>query len=120
GPGAVLRQVWDGLRDLSDLSVRRVWALAMLTFREAVRRKALLVFVVFAVLFMFASWFLASEGEKADIQVERYVAFVFKTISWLVMPVVLLLACWGIPEDIKARSLHTVVTKPARRLEIVL
>jgi hypothetical protein len=31
-----------------------------------------------------------------------------------------MLACWGIPEDIKARSIHTVVTKPVRRVEIVL
>ena len=34
-------------------------ALTVLTFKEAVRRKALLVFVVFAILFMFAGWFMA-------------------------------------------------------------
>jgi hypothetical protein len=49
-----------------------------------------------------------------------YVSFVLRTISWLILPVVLLLACWGLPDDIKARSLHTVVTKPVRRHEIVL
>jgi hypothetical protein len=92
----------------------------MLTAREAIRRKALLVFGVFALLFMFGSWFLSSPGEKADIQIQRHVVFVFTAISWLVLPVVLMLSCWGIPEDIKARSMHTVVTKPVRRIEIVL
>src|SRR4051794_39581987 len=58
GPAAVFRQLVDGIRDVADLSARRIWALAMLTVREAVRRKALLVFVVFAILFMFGSWFL--------------------------------------------------------------
>ena len=29
-------------------------------------------------------------------------------------------SCWGLPDDIKARSLHTVVTKPVRRHEVVL
>ena len=71
--------------------------------------------MIFAVLFMFGSWFLTSAGEKADIQIQRHVVFVFTAVSWLVLPVVLMLACWGIPEDIKARSMHTVVTKPVRR-----
>jgi hypothetical protein len=116
----VLRQLFDGIRDVSELSSRRIWALATLTIREAVRRKALLVFVIFGVLFMFGSWFLTSADEKADIQIERHVVFVFTAVSWLVLPVVLMLACWGIPEDIKARSIHTVVTKPVRRIELVL
>jgi hypothetical protein len=123
GPRGVVgffRQLWEAFQDISEISVRRVWALAMLTTREAIRRKALLVFVVFGVLFMFGSWFLTTGGEKADIQIERHVVFVFTAISWLVLPVVLLLSCWGIPEDIKARSMHTVVTKPVRRVEIVL
>lgn len=123
GPRGVVgffRQLWEAFRDISEISIRRVWALAMLTAREAIRRKALLVFVVFGVLFMFGSWFLTTGGEKADIQIERHVVFVFTAISWLVLPVVLMLSCWGIPEDIKARSMHTVVTKPVRRVEIVL
>jgi hypothetical protein len=120
GPVYWFWQIVGAIRDISEISVRRVWALAMLTTREAVRRKALLVFVVFAILFMFGSWFLSGPGEKADIQIEQHVVFVFTAISWLVLPVILLLACWGIPEDIKARSIHTVVTKPVRRVEIVL
>ena len=87
----------------------------MLTFTEAVRRKALLVFVVFAALFMFAGWFLTGATARPDMQVKVYVSFVLTAIGWLLLPVALLLACWVLPEDIKARSLHTVVTKPARR-----
>jgi hypothetical protein len=108
------------LRDVASISPRRVWALAQLTFREARRRKALLVFVVFALLFMFAGWFLSGTNVPVENQSKIYVAFVLRAISWLMLPVVLLLSCWGIPEDIRLRSLHTVVTKPVHRLEIVL
>ena len=40
----VLRQLFEGVRDVSDfdLSWRRIWALSTLTIREAIRRKALL------------------------------------------------------------------------------
>src|SRR5258708_6344850 len=120
GPPQVLEHISEGFKDLLGTSPKRCLALAQLTFREAWRRKTLWVFAVFAVLFLFAGWFLADVTVDADLQVKNYVSFVLRTISWLILPVALLLACWGLPEDIKARSLHTVVTKPVRRHEIVL
>src|SRR5262245_53871768 len=120
GPTQVLAHIGGGVRDLLGTSPRRCLALAQLTFREAVRKKTLWVFAVYAVLFLFAGWFLSDVTADADLQVKNYVSFVLRTISWLILPVALLLACWGLPEDIKARSLHTVVTKPVRRHEIVL
>src|SRR5262245_19003783 len=120
GPVQVIAHIAGGVQDLLGTSPRRCLALTQLTFREALRRKTLWVFAVFAVLFLFAGWFLSNVTRDADLQVKNYVSFVLKTISWLILPVALLLACWGLPEDIKARSLHTVVTKPVRRQEVVL
>src|SRR4029450_2123613 len=120
GPVQVIVHIAGGVQDLLGTSPRRCLALTQLTFREALRRKTLWVFAVFAVLFLFAGWFLSNVTPDADLQVKNYVSFVLKTISWLILPVALLLACWGLPEEIKARSLHTVGTKPVRRHEIVL
>lgn len=121
GIAGIVNGVAQGLMDLFSLSPRRLAALTALTFKEAVRRKALLVFVVFAVLFMFAGWFITGgTQQQKDFQTKVYVSFALRTMTWLLLPLVLLLSCWGIPEDIKQRSLHTIVTKPARRLEVVL
>ena len=108
------------VKEIFTISPRRVWALAGLTLKEAWRRKALLVFVVFAVLLMFAGWFLTDSNDRADLQINVHITFMLTTISWLILPVVMFLSCWGIPEDIRIRSLHTVVTKPVRRIEVVL
>ena len=108
------------LTDVRSLSPRRTLAMAGLTIREALRRKALMVFVVFAMLLMFAGWFLTSSSSRAEMQVSVHITFVLTTISWLILPVVMFLSCWGIPEDIRLRSLHTVVTKPTRRVEVVV
>ncbi|MFM7039531.1 MAG: ABC transporter permease [Planctomycetaceae bacterium] len=108
------------LSDTFSVSLRRVYAVARLTLLEAVRRKALLVFVVFAVLLMFAGWFIADSNERPELQVQVHVTFLLKSIAWLLLPAVIFLSCWAIPEDIRLRSMHTVVTKPVRRLEIVL
>ncbi len=107
-------------RESYDIAPRRIWALTMLTFREAIRRKALAVFLLFAIVFMFAGWFLSNTDGRPAMQVRLHVSFVLTAITFLILPVVLLLSCWGLPEDIKARSLHTVVTKPVRRHEIYL
>ncbi|MCA9049463.1 MAG: ABC transporter permease, partial [Planctomycetaceae bacterium] len=108
------------LKEMFCVSPRRVLALAGLTLKEALRRKALMVFVVFAVLLMFGGWFLANANSRQDLQVRVHITFMLTTISWLILPVVIFLSCWGIPEDIRVRSLHTVVTKPVRRAEIVM
>lgn len=119
GPVAVMGRVRQGFRDFFSLSPKRIWAISWLTIIEAVRRKALLVFAVFAFLMMFAGWFLDSEL-RPDLQVKNAVSFALTTVSWLTIPVLLLLSCWGLPEDIRVRSIHTVVTKPVRRNEIVI
>lgn len=120
GFSAFMKQTGKLAREGMQVSPRRIWAVSMLTFREAIRKKVLLVFVVFAILFMFAGWFLSANNARADLQVEVHVSFVLKTISLLSIVVMLILACWGLPADIKARSVHTVVTKPVRRHEVYL
>ncbi|WP_373650986.1 MULTISPECIES: ABC transporter permease [unclassified Schlesneria] len=120
GFGIFFGELGAMLSDLIHLSPRRIWALTRLTFMEAYRRKALAVFVVFGLLFMFAGWFMGDSKEIKPDQVKVYISFVLTALSWLTLPVVLLLCCFGIPEDIRIRSIHTVVTKPARRVEIVL
>ena len=120
GALAFARGLGAGLADLVLVSPGHVWAIAQLTWREALRRRALYVFGLFAVLFMFAGWFLSNAGERPADQVKVYVSFVLTVVGWLTLLVMLLLSCWGIPEDIRRRSLHTVVTKPARRGEVVL
>ena len=77
----MLVHIFGGFRDLFGTSPRRCLALTQLTFREAVRRKTLWVFAVFAVLFLFAGWFLSDVTADAELQVKNYVSFVLRTIK---------------------------------------
>ncbi len=120
GVRRVFSGIFQGVKDLVAISPGRIWAITGLTFLEARRRKAFLVFVVFALVFMFAGWFLTGTEQRAEEQVKVFVGFVLTTLSLLILPLALLLSCWGIPEDIRRRSLHTIVTKPVRRSEVVI
>lgn len=107
-----------GLNEIFVVVPRRILAVTILTVKESVRRKALMVGGVFLLLFMFAGWFLRSSAN--DTPAKPYVTFVFTTTKFVLFPMTLILACWGLPADIKDRSIHTVVTKPVKRSEIVL
>jgi len=103
--------------EVVSLSLRRVWAITWHCMLESLRRRMLLaVLAVFVVLFLFAGWYLPSRPTE---QVRVYVSFVLMSSTLIAMVASGLLACLGLPSDIKDQTIHTVVTKPVRRLEIV-
>ncbi|WP_437225780.1 ABC transporter permease [Planctomicrobium sp. SH661] len=118
GPRMAFSAVSRGIKDLIFLSPKRIYAIAILTFKEAARRKAFMIGFLFLLLFMFGGWFLGNTDLEKP--AKPYVIFVITSMNFLLILMTLLVACWGIPADIKARSLHTVVTKPVRRSEILL
>jgi len=106
------------LADLAKVRWRRIWALAKLSFKEAVRRKVLWVFVAFLLLFLFPSkWFI--EVKKED-EVRNAVAVIEFAMSVIMILAFGLLAAFSIPTDMRNQTIHTIVTKPVQRFEIVL
>lgn len=103
--------------DMFRWRFRRIWAIARVSFKEAIRRKILWVFSALILLFMFASWFTPYKPED---QVRNYVQLVFTVMTLLLLPTAALLAAFSIPNDLKSQAVHTIVTKPVERFEIVL
>ncbi len=104
-------------QDFPNMSMRRIVALARLAFQEAVRRRVLIGFAVFAIVLLFAGWFLDT---KNDNPAKIYISFVLNTTQYLVLLLALFLSAFSLPTDIKNRTIYTVVTKPVRASEIVL
>jgi hypothetical protein len=105
------------VRNLPSLSVRRIWALTRLSFKEAIRRRVLWVFSILILVFLFASWFIPYKPES---QISNYVYLVDWVMSVLLLFSAVLLASFSIPNDIKQQTIHTILTKPVERFEIVL
>jgi ABC-type transport system involved in multi-copper enzyme maturation permease subunit len=116
--GALLTLSWEFLLDLFQMSGRRLWALARFSIKEAVHRKVLWSFLVLFFVFLFGSWFISTS--RTDTQWGTYVGLVFFIITALVLVTASVVACFSLPTDIKHQTLHTVVTKPVLKFEIVL
>jgi hypothetical protein len=105
------------VRNLSFMRLRRIWALTRLSFKESIRSRALYAFSALLVVFLFASWFIPY---KPEAQVRTYVHVVFWVMGVLLLFTVAILASFSIPNDGKNQTIHTIVTKPVERFEILL
>jgi len=104
--------------DLLRLRGRRVYAIAKLSFKEAIRRRVVWVFFVFLLIFMFpATWF--SLGSKPGDALKTTISVVSYAMTLLLTLTALLLSAFSIPSDIRNQTIHTIVTKPVERFEIV-
>lgn len=104
--------------EMSRLRFRRIWAIAKLSLLEAVRRKVLWVFLAFLLIFLFPpKWFFPI---KAEDEVRTNVSVIYWAMTPLLLGVASLLAAFSIPNDIRNQTIHTIVTKPVERFEIVL
>ncbi len=117
GASAIFAVLLPIFGDLGGISPRRVWAIARLSFKEAVRRKVLWVFLALLLVVLFGSWFIQNKPED---QVRTYVQVVFLAMAVVMLFLAALIAGFGIPDDIRHQTIHTVLTKPVHRFEIFL
>jgi len=106
-------------RDILKFRSQRIWALSKLSFKEALRSRLLWVFLIVLLPFLFpVKWFLPIKPADELRSTISVLSIILKLL--VLVPAVLLAAFYGIPNDIKNQTIHTVVTKPVERFEIVL
>jgi hypothetical protein len=114
----VARSIFTAVtEDLPRFSPRRMYAVARLAIQEALRNKILIGFGIFLFLLLVAGMFLDVENSNPA---RVYLSFVLTSTNYLVLLMALLLSAFSLPNDIKNRTIYTVVTKPIRASEIVL
>lgn len=103
--------------DLPNFSLRRTIAVTQLTIQESLRKRVLVGFAVFVVLLLAAGLFLDIRSTNPA---RIYLSFVLTSSYFLVMLLSLLLSTFSLPNEIKYKTIYTVVTKPIRAGEIVM
>jgi ABC-type transport system involved in multi-copper enzyme maturation permease subunit len=92
--------------------------LALIAIKEAIGKKVIYLPVFFACAIIFASRIFTSITPGAEISFMTDIGLV--TISFLGGVTVLFLASDFIPDEIRKRTIYTVLTYPVRRFEFIL
>lgn len=117
GACALIAVLIPMVAEFPRLSLRRILAIARLSFKEAIRRKVLWAFSILLLLFLFASWFIDTKPEK---QLATYVSVVFLVLALMLLVVAVFLSSFSLPTDIRNNTIHTVLTKPVEKFEVVV
>jgi len=96
---------------------RRLWAVAKLSFKEAIRSKLLWVFLIFLLPILFPARLYSNIKPENELRSTIAISTFFMNI--LLLAPALILASFGLPRDIKDQNIFTVLTKPVERFEIV-
>lgn len=114
----VSKIIFQIIPDFVRTSFGRIFALAKLAVQETLRKKIIFVaFAIFAAMLLGGGWFLNTNSRNPD---QVYIGFVYFGTQLLMGLFALLIATFSLPNDIKSRTIYTVVTKPVRSSEIVI
>lgn len=107
------------LPELVAVRGRRIYAIAWHSWTEAFRRMwaPWVVIVVAVVVLAFATWFL-QPPRPAELG-RLYVGTLMLLGSLLLTLMIVILAPISLPNDVRQQTIFTVVSKPARRLELI-
>jgi ABC-type transport system involved in multi-copper enzyme maturation permease subunit len=97
---------------------RRVWAMARLSIKEAMSKGVVWVALIIPLIYLYSDWYLVPTHPKD--QLAQRVKVVYFALTWLFVVSALLIGSFSIPTDVKSQTIHTIVTKPVERYEIVL
>jgi ABC-type transport system involved in multi-copper enzyme maturation permease subunit len=104
--------------DVQQFSLQRVWALATVCYRESVRRRVLWVTPI-AMIGVIAVSQLAQAVDPPD-AIRQTIKYALFATGLLVTMMAVIVSCTSLPKDIETKVIHTIVTKPVTRFELVL
>ena len=107
GGDVTYRMLKRSFSDLVSLSPRRISALAWLAIQESLRLRVLVSVAIFALILLFAGWFLDTKSHDPG---TLYLSFVLTATTYLVLLNALFLSAFSLPTDIKNHTIYTIVS----------
>jgi len=100
--------------------MRRIWAVATNTIRQALRMKVAAIFVVLLLVLLPVMGFTATGDGTLKGRLQTFVSYGLSLTSLLLSLLTIIVSVYAITSDIEHRQIYTVVTKPIRRYQIIL
>ena len=100
--------------------MRRIWAVARNTVRQALRMKVAIVFLGLLLVLLPVMGFTATGDGTLKGRLQTFVSYGLSLTGLLLSLLTIIVSIYTITSDIEQRQIYTIVTKPIRRYQIVL
>lgn len=94
-----------------------VWVIAFNTYREGIRKKVLIAFVLFAFLSLGSSTLLTTLSPGEEVKMIKDVCL--SSISFFGMLIAVFVTSYMLPSEVSTRTIYTVLSKPIRRASYI-
>jgi ABC-type transport system involved in multi-copper enzyme maturation permease subunit len=99
--------------------MQQILVIAKQTFREAVRNKILLIFVILSLIAICCSIFMPVVGDGSE-RIKIVESMCLRSITFFGILAAILISASSIPTDIEDKLLWTITTKPISRTNLIL
>jgi len=99
--------------------MNRIFAIARLAFREGIRMRVVMVALVVLVFLVLRLPFALRGDDTLSGRLQNFLSYSLTALSLLLSVAAVFLSCASISNEVKTCSIHTVVTKPVSRFQIV-
>lgn len=106
---------------------RGLWSIAVYTWREGMRKKTLIGFLILSILVIFGSFFLTAFMQDAavgnadtDVEVKLVKDICVTTISIFGILITIFVSASVVPSEVENRVIYTILSKPVRRFQYLL
>ena len=100
--------------------MRRIWAVAVNTIRQALRMRVACVFVILLLVMLPALGLTTTGDETLKGRLQTFVSYGLSLTSFLLCLLTIIVSIYSITSDIDQRQVYTVITKPVRRYQFLL
>ncbi len=100
--------------------MRRTWAVAKNTIRQALRMKVAIVFAILLLVLLPVMGLTATGDGTLKGRLQTFVSYGLSLTSLLLCLLTIIVSVYTVTSDIEQRQIYTVVTKPIRRYQLIL
>jgi len=100
--------------------MRRIWAVATNTIRQALRMRVACVFVILLFVLLPALGLTTTGDETLKGRLQTFVSYGLSLTSFLLCLLTIIVSVYSVTSDIDQRQVYTVITKPIRRYQFLL
>jgi hypothetical protein len=100
--------------------MRKIWAVAINTIRQALRMKVAAVFLLLLLVLLPVLGFTATGDGTFRGRLQTFVSYGLSLTGLLLSLLTIIVSIYTITSDIEQRQIYTVVTKPIRRYQLIL